>query len=137
MADAFDTPFTPDPQQEQTVPEPQAAAPECCEDDGPVPLFGLGEVRAALKRWRDRETDAECEVDDILSAAQDLALQQCTSLDGIAAKLELVVDQQISSFTVSRLSGADAGWQLVELMAAVTAVTDLHRIRRLGAEAQP
>ena len=138
MAEATDRHPTPVEKCESARPHPDDA-PERNED-APFGLFEVGELDALARiiDKGDRSNDFSREgISGRQHANANLARAECMSLDGIAAKLELALSNRIGNLDLADL-GADFGiWRTIEILALATSVLDLHRIRRIGAEARP
>ena len=128
MAEATDTRSTPEAQRESARQHP---------DDNPYGLFETGENVHIIKRWHELAVDFHSEVSEQMHFAAEVATNVCTSLDGIATKLEYALGCRIANLNVPDHEERAVAWQMIEVLALATSVIDLHRIRRLGAEAQP
>ena len=128
MAEPANTTPLPDPQCESTPEHP---------DDAPAPLFGRGEVDYLVRineEHRQASDFSEAAIAAAQAAAEDLARGRCTSLDGIAAKLEWVLSQQLACIDLAERADATTGWRLIEALAVATSALDLHRIIRCHQE---
>lgn len=127
MAEATDRHPTPVEKRESVRPHPAEA---------PYGLFETGENVGMLKCWHELDVDFHSEVSEQMHFAAEVATNVCMSLDGIAGKIEYALGCRIA-LNVPDHADRTVAWQMVEVLALATSVIDLHRIRRLGAEAQP
>ena len=125
MADANDTPSTPSAACENAPGHPtgaQAKRP----DAAAAPLFGRGEIDHIVRRCHEDGGDP-------LSCAWNLAEADCISLDGIAAKLEWLLQRQIRNLKPATIGRRGCTWEVIEMTAVMSSVLDLHRIIRCHA----
>ncbi|MFO1071159.1 MAG: hypothetical protein U1E17_00275 [Geminicoccaceae bacterium] len=127
MADATDTRSTLGAQCESARQHP---------DDEPYGPFEVGENASTVKRWHEQDASFASSILDRMHFASEMAASVCTSLDGIAAKLEYVLGQRIADIAAVAHEELAVARQTVEIMALATSLIDLYRIRRIGAEAR-